>query len=172
MGKREPPKLSDDARVYVVQAVACFDPPGVVAVAVKREFGLTITPQAVEAYDPTKRAGRKLVAKWRALFEETRRVFLTDTAKIGIANRAVRLRAIGRIAEQAETRGNVALALQAIEQAAKEVGDSYTNRREVTGAGGGPISTALVDAPPAETREQWLARKAQERAEAVGAGGG
>jgi hypothetical protein len=36
--------------------------------------------------------------------------------------------------------------LQALEQAAKEVGDVFTNRRatEVTGAGGGPVEGNIV----------------------------
>jgi hypothetical protein len=136
-------RLSEEAKLFAVQALACFDTPSVVAQAVRKEFGLTITPQSVEAYDPTKRAGRKLSDKWRALFEETRKTFRQDMAAIGVAHKAVRLRMIGRIAERAEAAGNVAVALQALEQAAKECGDAFTNRRELTGAGGG----ALV--PPA-----------------------
>ena len=144
MAARGEPKLTPEAQTFVVQALACFDAPTAVAGAVNREFGLKITPQGVEKYDPTKRAGRQLAAKWRALFEETRKVFLEDTARIGVANKAVRLRAIGRIADQAETRGNVALALQALEQAAKEVGNAYSNRREVSGPGGAPIEVSAT----------------------------
>ncbi|WP_256345640.1 DUF2280 domain-containing protein, partial [Pseudomonas sp. F1002] len=48
---------------------------------------------------------------------------------IPIANRAYRLRALGRMAEKAETMKNMALATQIIEQAAKETGDVYVNRR-------------------------------------------
>ncbi|AFL51641.1 hypothetical protein ABIE78_002513 [Sinorhizobium fredii] len=52
------PKYSDEVKTYVVQALACFDSPAVVAKSVKAEFDVVISPQAVEAYDPTKRAGR------------------------------------------------------------------------------------------------------------------
>src|SRR5690606_32913826 len=51
---------------------------------------------------PNKRAGRDLAKRWRAIFEETRKAFLEDTSKIGISHRAVRLRALQRIAEKAE----------------------------------------------------------------------
>jgi hypothetical protein len=137
-------RLSEEAKLFVVQALACFDTPSAVAQAVRRDFDLTITPQSVEAYDPTKRAGRRLSDKWRALFEETRKAFLENMAAIGVANKAVRLRMIGRIAERAETAGNSAVALQALEQAAKEVGDAFTNKRELMGAGGAPLVPAAV----------------------------
>lgn len=142
MADRGEPKLTDDARTYVVQAIACFDTPSVVAAAVKKDFGLIISPQGCEAYDPTKRAGAKLSDKWKSLFEETRRAFLEDTSRIGISHRSVRIRALQRMADKAETMGNLALAAQLFEQAAKEMGDAYTNRRELTGKGGVPLPTA------------------------------
>lgn len=126
-------KLNDAARLFAVQSLACFDPPAVVAAAIKKEFGFDITPQGVETYDPTKRAGRALAAKWKALFEETRKTFLEDTSKIGISHKAVRLRALHRMAEKAESAGNVPLAAQLLEQAAKECGDAYTNKRVLSG---------------------------------------
>lgn len=139
MAQRGEPKLTDEARTFVVQSLACFDAPSIVAAALRKEFDQQITPQSVEGYDPTKRAGRNLAAKWKALFDATRTAFLADTAQIGVANKAVRLRAIGRIAAAAEARGNVAVALQALEQAAKEVGEAFTNRREISGPKGAPI---------------------------------
>lgn len=139
MADRGEPKLTDEARTFVVQALACFDTPAQAAAAVKKEFGLSITPQGCEAYDPTKRAGAKLSAKWVALFEETRKTFLEDTSRIGISHRAVRLRALQRMAEKAEDMKNLPLAAQLYEQAAKESGDAYTNRRELTGKGGAPL---------------------------------
>lgn len=137
-------KLTDEARAFVVQQLAMWDAPSVVAKALKAEFGLTVTPQAVEAYDPTKRAGRNLVPKWRTLFEATRKAFIDDSATIGIANRSVRLRRLERMATQAEAMSNLALAAQLHEQAAKEMGNAYTNRRELTGKDGKDLP-----APPA-----------------------
>lgn len=144
MAERPEPKLTDEARTYVVQALACFDPPSVVAAAVKKDFELTITPQGCEAYDPTKRAGHKLSAKWAELFRETRKTFLEDTAAIGISHRSVRLRALNRMADRAETMGNMALAAQLHKQAAEEVGNAFTNRRELTGADGRPLGADMT----------------------------
>jgi hypothetical protein len=129
-------KLTPEQQTYVVQSLACFDPPSVIVASLKKDYGVTITLQAVETYDPNKRAGRNLSLKWRSIYEETRKTFLEDTSKIGISHRAVRLRALQRMSEKAETQGNMVLAASLMEQAAKEVGDSYTNRRELTGKDG------------------------------------
>lgn len=121
--------LNSDVKAFIVQALACFDTPTQVSQALKEEFGLEVTRQQVEQHDPTKRAGVNLAAKWVTLFHDTRKRFREETAEIPIANRAYRLRALGRIVEKAESMRNLALALQVLEQAAKEVGDVYVNRQ-------------------------------------------
>lgn len=145
MSERPEPKLNDEARTFVVQSLAMFDPPSVVAKAVKQEFGIDITPQAMEFYDPTKRMGAKLGEKWTLLFHETRKDFIEDTAKIGISHRATRLRTLQRLAERAEGQGNIGLAAQLLEQAAKESGDAYSNKHkfEHAGAGGAPLTVVI-----------------------------
>src|SRR4051812_10128486 len=121
--------LKDDVKAFIVQALACFDKPTQVVASVKEAFKLDVSRQQVETYDPTKYAGRTLNIKWRTLFNDTRTRFREETAEIGIANRAARLRALDRMADKAESKGNLPLAMQIIEQAAKEVGDVYVNRR-------------------------------------------
>ncbi|TWA71903.1 hypothetical protein FBZ84_101169 [Azospirillum baldaniorum] len=149
--------LNDDAKLFIVQALACFDTPSQVVEAVKQEFGEVIPRQQVELYDPTKRAGRKLAEKWKAIFKETRETFLEDTSAIGISHKAVRLRALNRMAAKAETMGNMALAAQLMEQAAKECGDAFTNkvRNEHTGKDGGPILKAEIPADPVEASKAY-----------------
>lgn len=129
-------KLNREQQTYVVQSLACFDSPSVVAAALRKEFSVTLTPQSIEAYDPTKKAGKNLAERWKAIFEETRKAFLEDTSSIAISHRAVRLRALQRMADKAETAGNMVLASSLLKQAAEEVGGSYTNRRELTAKDG------------------------------------
>ena len=74
-----------------------------------------------------------LSAEFRAIFEATRATFLEETAAIGVSHRAVRLRAIERLAYKAEALGNLVLAASLLEQAEKEVGNAFTNKREVAG---------------------------------------
>ncbi|MGO8422277.1 DUF2280 domain-containing protein [Rhizobium ruizarguesonis] len=129
-------KLTDEVKTYIVQALACFDSPSIVASAVKKEFGVEVSRQLVESHDPNKKAASGLAPKWRVIFEETRKTFLEDTATIAISHRAVRLRALQRMADKAENQGNMVLASSLLKQAAEEVGGSYTNRRELTGKDG------------------------------------
>lgn len=121
--------LNNEVKAFIVQALACFDTPSQVSAAVREEFGIEVTRQKCEAHDPTKRAGRDLAKRWVTLFHDTRQRFRDETADIPIANRAYRLRALGRIVEKAENMRNLSLALQVLEQAAKEVGDVYVNRQ-------------------------------------------
>jgi hypothetical protein len=123
--------LSDELKTFIVQQLACFDPPSVVVKAVKAEFGEVVTPQQVEAYNPERRAGQGLSEQFRELFRVTREAFLEDTASIGISHRVTRLRTLQRLADRAETQGNIALAAQLVVQAAKEVGDVFTNRQRI-----------------------------------------
>lgn len=132
-------KLDEAAKHYAVQQQACFVPPSTVREAIKKDFGAEISVQAIEAYDPTKHAGRKLSDKWRLLFEETRKAFLENTAEIGASHRSVRLATLNRMALKAESLGNMKLAADLLKQAAEEMGGAYTNRREITGAGGAPL---------------------------------
>lgn len=121
--------LSNDVKAFIVQALACFDTPSQVVEAVQKEFSVTVTRQQVETHDPTKYSGKGLAKRWVALFEDTRKRFREETAEIPIANRAYRLRALGRMAEKAESMRNLALTAQLLEQAAKECGDMYVNRK-------------------------------------------
>jgi hypothetical protein len=136
------PAMTDEVKAFVVQALASFDTPSQVAEAVKAEYGITLSPQAVQLYDPTKYAGRKLAAKWRAMFDKARKAFIEDSSSIPIAHRSTRLRALQRMASAAEKRGNFPLAAQLHKQAAEEMGNAYTNRRELTGKDGKDLPAA------------------------------
>lgn len=147
--------LQNEVKAFIVQALACFDTPSQVVEAVQKEYGVTITRQQVETHDPTKTSGKCLAKRWVTLFEDTRKRFRDDTADIPIANRAFRLRALGRMAERAESVKNLALAAQILEQAAKETGGTYTNKQQVdlsstdgtmTPAKDRPIDAELVKA--------------------------
>ncbi|MDU5349139.1 MAG: DUF2280 domain-containing protein [Enterobacter sichuanensis] len=123
--------LKAEVKAFIVQSLACFDTPSQVVELVKKEFGLSITRQQVESHDPTKANGRGLAQKWVELFHETRKRFQTELSDIPIANKAYRLRALDRMMTKAEGMRNMALAASLMEQAAKEVGDAYSNKQKV-----------------------------------------
>lgn len=133
-------KLDDRVKMHIVQALACFDTPTQVVESVKDEFDLVVTRQQVQTYDPEKAAGRKgMSRKLREIFDATRKAFLEETAQVPIASQTYRLRNLQRLHQKAQQRGNMALAAALLEQAAKEVGGAFTNRRELGGPAGGPI---------------------------------
>lgn len=158
-------KLTAPVQLAIVRALACFDTPSEVAAAVRRDLGVDVTRQQIATYDPTKAAGRNLSAKLRAVFGAARRTFLTDMHEIPISHLSVRLRMLQRELDRAQERGNTAMVLKILEQAAKECGGVFTNRRELTGAGGGPIqsSSVTIYAPPAAAAAQRAIDKAMGR---------
>jgi hypothetical protein len=120
--------LTPEIKTFIVQALACFDSPSQVAEAVRASFGVTVSRQQVEAHDPTKRCSKGLAKRWVTLFEDTRASFRETMVEVPVANRAYRLRALGRMLEEAEESGHIAQALKLLEQAAKECGDLYNSR--------------------------------------------
>ena len=155
--------LSDEVKRFVVQALACFDTPSQVSESVKEEFGLALPRQQCELYDPTRRAGRGLSRKWRALFEETRAAWQSSAAMVPIANRVHRLRVLDRLVNKLESKKNYTAAAQILEQAAKEMGGMYERRGRASGgadeSGDGPAPTPVVrgvsGGPAEERRLLW-----------------
>jgi hypothetical protein len=146
--------LSNDVKAYIVQALACFDTPSQVVESVQKEFGVTVTRQQVETHDPTKVSGKGLAKRWVTLFNDTRERFRQETAEIPIANRAYRLRALGRLAEKAEGMRNLPLTAQLLEQAAKECGDMYVNRQAKQEAGPEDVVPTRVTVEVVDARKR------------------
>lgn len=135
-------RLTEPQKIFIIQRLACFETPIDIIKALKEDYGVAVSAQALQGYDPTKYNGQNLSKKLRTAFEETRARFLDDIGSIAIANKAVRLRMLERMAVRAYDKGNSPLAAQLLEQAAKEVGEAYTNRQrlEHTGKDGQPIA--------------------------------
>lgn len=120
--------LPTAVRMHILTELACFATPSQVAASVKEKFGTDVSRQCVEAHHPERKAGAKLSPALRALFYETRAKLVSELDDIGIAHQACRLRGLERMLEQAERMGNLPLAVQLIEQAAREVGGIYERR--------------------------------------------
>ncbi|WP_122415956.1 DUF2280 domain-containing protein [Pseudomonas viridiflava] len=136
--------LTPEIKTFIVQALACFDSPSHVAEAVMANFGVTVSRQQVEIHDPTKRCSKGLAKRWVTLFEDTRVGFRETMIEVPVANRAYRLRALGRMVEEAEERGHLAQAAKLLEQAAKECGDIYTARRTGGAGSSGELATRIA----------------------------
>ena len=133
--------LSTEVKAFIVQSLACFEPPTKVIDLVKAEFGVQVSRQQVSQYSPGNAMAAKLSQKWVDLFHSTREKFQADISDIPIANKAYRLRVLDRMMGNAEKMKNIALAAEIIEQAAKECGDAYSNKHkfEYSGPNGGAM---------------------------------
>ncbi|EKZ6380150.1 Uncharacterized conserved protein [Klebsiella pneumoniae] len=149
--------LKPEVRAFIVQELACFDTPSQIVESVQKEFKVQVTRQQVASHDPTKAAGKGLAQKWVDLFNRTRDRFLNEISDIPIANKAYRLRVLQRMSTTAEGMKNLGMTAQLLEQAAKEVGDAYTNKLKVesTGKDGGPIKTETTNLTPQEAAEVY-----------------
>jgi len=108
-------RLQNKHKIVLVGRLACFDTPSEAATALSEEFGLTITPQAVERHDPGKRAGATLPEPWRELFAKTRQAFLEDCEQVPIANKSVRLRELNKAYHALRNRGDWVAATAVLE---------------------------------------------------------
>lgn len=138
--------LTPDVKLFIVTQLACFETPAQVRAAVRERFGLDLTPQQLQPYDPTTVTGQRLSKKLAEVFFQTRERFKTEVADIPIASQAYRLRMLDRLARGAAEKNNAPLVATLLEQAAKEVGGAFTNRRELTGKDGKPIKTESIGA--------------------------
>ena len=141
--KGEGKKLDEGVKLFIVQALACMDSPSQVAESVREEFGIEITRQHVAKYQPDHASGKNLAPKWREIYRETRAEFLKNSMSVPIANKSYRLRTLQKLLGQAIKIGNAPFVAQVLEQAAKEEGGAYTNRRELTGKDGKPMAMRL-----------------------------
>ncbi|HBY6597984.1 TPA: DUF2280 domain-containing protein [Klebsiella pneumoniae] len=150
--------LKPEVKAYIIQMLACYDTPSQVVEAVQKDFGIAITRQQVETHDPTKVSGKSLAKKWVDLFNLTRDRFLNEISDIPIANKAYRLRVLQRMSTTAEGMKNLGMTAQLLEQAAKEVGDAYSNKQkvELTGKDGGPLNQVTYTAEDYAKAQQKL----------------
>jgi hypothetical protein len=123
--------LNNKVKAFIVQGLATYMTPSEVAQAVKEEFDIVVTRQQVSFYDPSKAAGLTLSKKWADLFKRFRDDFNNDIQAIPIANKAYRLNMLDQMAREAKNSKNRPLAAALAEQAAKEMGEVFTNKQKV-----------------------------------------
>ncbi|NUG01987.1 DUF2280 domain-containing protein [Acinetobacter oleivorans] len=141
-------RLNKRVKLYIVRSLATYETPTETAKGVQEEFGIEVTKQQCEAYDPTKKTGQDLSEEFKAEFYRVRKEMNDNLSSIPIANIAYRLMRLQKFIDLAQFKENPVIVPSLLEQAAKEVGGLYTNRKEITGAGGGPVKTENTDKPP------------------------
>lgn len=151
-------RLNKRVKLYIVRSLATYETPTETAKGVQEEFGITVTKQQCEAYDPTKKTGQDLSEEFKKEFYRIREDMNKNINSIPIANIAYRLKRLQNFIDHDQFKSNPVIVPNLLEQAAKEVGGLYTNRKEITGADGGPLqseNTTYVKATPEDIKQVW-----------------
>lgn len=149
--------LSTPHKVFIVTALARFHTPTEVAEAVQQEFGLEVTRQQVDYYNPKTSTGRDRLAKrWKELHEEARRRYLGQVEEVAVAHERWRLEKLEKIVRDRMDRMDHGTAMKALEQAARERGKAYTNVTDLQSKGK-PVETPNIfvygGEPPEEEQD-------------------
>ncbi len=151
-------KLKKAEQLFIVRSLAQFMTPTEVVKAIKERFNIDVSPQQVEAYDPTKVAGRDLRQEYKDVFETTRDEYLKQPIhNISGANDIIQLKILSDLLFA--KKNNVTMTIKIVDQMQKIMKGFYEKRVEITGAGGGAIKTenTQIPSPPILTPEELAA---------------
>ena len=123
------PTLTDEIKEFIVKGLARYESPTQVAEAVKENFDVTVCRQQIYRYDPG--CSQPPAQRWRDLHAATRQAYLREVAEIGIAQKAVRLAMLDSMARRTLALSQYERAAGFMEQAARECGGIYENRRPI-----------------------------------------
>lgn len=146
MGKRSRGKLNEGQKQYLVQRLAQFNTPKEAAKSLFEAHGVKISPQSAEHYDPTKRAGKRLAVHLKQIFEDSRKRFIKYLEiYVPEANRSVRVSMLATAAQTYRDQNDYEGMSKMLVLIAKEVGNVFSNRRELTGKDQGPIKLQEIE---------------------------
>lgn len=152
-------RLKKAEKVFIVRSLAQFMTPTEVVRDIKEKFGIDVTPQQVEYYDPTKVAGANLPQEFIDLFNEARKEYIDQPIhNIEGANDIVQLKILSDLL--VNKKSNVVSAIKLIDQMQKIVKGHYEKKIEITGKDGEPLQTTVIHATQAQV--EAAVKKAQE----------
>lgn len=115
------PRLTKAQKLFLVRAFAEFETPTSAAALVNEQFGIEITRQSAQRYDPTTTAGADLAAYLTEEFRAHRQRFLGEMDQIALSHKPYRMRELQRAYDRLKLVGNVLGGARIIEQAAREM---------------------------------------------------
>jgi hypothetical protein len=122
--------------------------------AIAEEFGVDVDKTTLNRYNPeTVQGAKELNPHLKAYFITAREAFVTDRKSIGISHKNFRMRELMRMYNSTPD-NNRPLKASLLEQAAKEAGDHYSNRREISGPHGKPVEIVSAEMTPAQAAQR------------------
>ena len=121
-------KLDAQIQIHIVAEFARGKSGAQIAKGVKKEFGVELNRQQVWHYSPDNPA---LAKKWKTLHEELRARILEDVLGCPGSHQGWRMRELLDLYWKAKEIGNSPHAAELVKQMSQEVGDVFTNRRNL-----------------------------------------
>jgi hypothetical protein len=138
-------RLTDERKIYIVRQLAWYNTSSAIARDLKENFGIEITPQAIDHYHPERAAGATLSQRFKDLFWEVRKAYLAAAAEIGTNDPLVRMRWREDMVLEAWDAGDYRMANAMLDSIAKEAGGAFRSKHEHGRFGWGNIPlTATV----------------------------
>ncbi len=127
--KAQSSRLPHEVKRFIVEALACYHSPSQVVEEVGERFGMVISRQKAECYNPTRRAGKQLSAALRTLFEETRAKYLAQVESTVLAQECERMQAYDRLFRAAEARGDFDASVKILIQSGRDASNRENHQR-------------------------------------------
>jgi hypothetical protein len=158
-------KLTQEQKEFIVQRYAMYDRPKEIGVAFKDKYGIEISRQQIDTYNPrgVKAANGNIAKSLMAAFEAQRAAFVGTIDNIPIAQRSYRLTKLQSMFEAAFDKGNLSMAASLLAQAKEEVEEKFAGKIEVTHKGKVAVTDELT---PEDKRNAIVDRIAAVMAEA------
>lgn len=123
-------EISDPMRAVIVSQLAMYAANSEVRDYMKEEFDVEVSAMTVARHNPQNKASEGYLRKeFVDLFWTMRENFQRGLEDCGIVWKAYRLRKLDEMMRKAKLAGNFDLAARLLEQAAKEVGGMFDQRR-------------------------------------------
>lgn len=131
-------KLTDEHKAFLVTRYASYGRGHEIINEFEQEFGFRPMADVVRKYNlagvrDEADAKKRGMFRWMPLWKKAREEFEASVGDIPIANAVYRVKKLDEMFDAAFQKKNYKTAAQLLEQAAKETGGMFTNRREVTG---------------------------------------
>lgn len=170
MPRRVKVVLKNEHKAFLVNRLALFDTPKQAADALREQFGLEISPQRAEAYNPERRAGFKLGEAWTTLFFQTRARFLDKLKRIPETDVEVRVDELARMSRAARSINDFSLAAMLFTQIKCEMAhighlvDQQSDVRLMTdGEFDSELSRLLGRKMSWSMRQSWVGKEGRQR---------
>ena len=123
-------RLTSEHKAFVIRGFARYETVPEITRGLKETFGIEVGTHQLYGYHPDS-INFRVSKQWLELFHRERKAFLDNVEPIGIANKTFRLQELHKNYALAMGRKNTTLACEILEQAAKEMGEVFTNKREI-----------------------------------------